>query len=215
MSEEENIEKPTCNEWDIKTLYKVAFEDMIQQRTTMMQFLLKEYGIEAVEKFFVHDNPYWAEILKVGKIKKAIVKALSHLAPGQIMKKVAEMIIEQAQYLVPLDHIDFINPDENKNIRIVRVTKCPVRKQFKKTLKKLNFTDMSESWICTFACVPILRQYCAIGNISLIQEYDEEIKGCYLKLYLEKKVDEELLEKKLSSELSSTESEVGTVKEDN
>jgi hypothetical protein len=185
---------PNCNEWNSEMLYQVAFEDMIQQRTTMMQFLLQEYGIDAVEKFFLSDNPAWAETLKVGKIKKAIVKALSHLAPRQIMNKVAEMIIEQAQYLVPLEKIDYVEPpDQNKNMKIVRVQKCPVRRQFRKTLKRLDFKDMSESWICTFACVPVLAQYCAIGNVSLLQEYDEEIKGCYLKLFLEKKVDGELI----------------------
>jgi len=199
----ENSNDLGCQEWDIKTLYKVAFEDMIQQRTTMMQFLLKEYGIEAVEKFFLKDNPYWAEVLKVGKIKKAIVKALSHLTPHQIMNKVAEMIIEQAQYLVPLDHIEYVETND-KNFKIVRVSKCPVRKQFRKTLKKLDFTNMSESWICSFACVPVLSQYCAIGNISLIQEYDPNIKGCYLKLFLEKKVDEEYI-KEQSSRLITAE----------
>ncbi|MHA1269895.1 MAG: hypothetical protein ACTSPY_08945 [Candidatus Helarchaeota archaeon] len=197
MADTEDLKELNCQEWDIKTLYKVAFEDMIQQRTTMMQFLLKEYGIEAVEKFFLNDNPNWAEILKVGKIKKAIVKALSHLAPRQIMNKVADMIIEQAQYLVPLDHIECLDIEE-KNFKVVKISKCPVRKQFKKTLKKLDFNNMSESWICSFACVPVLGQYCAIGNISLIQEYDEEIKGCYLKLFLEKKVDADLVKESTS-----------------
>ncbi len=195
LADKEESTESNCQEWDIKTLYKVAFEDMVEQRTTMMKFLYKEYGIEAVEKFFLQDNPTWAETLKVGKIKKAIVKALSHLAPRQIMNKVAEMIIEQAQYLVPLDKIDFVETDE-KNMKIVRITKCPVRRQFKKTIKKLNFNDISESWICSFACVPVLSQYCAIGNISLIQEYDEEIKGCYLKLFLENKIDDELIPEK-------------------
>ncbi|MBD3230535.1 MAG: hypothetical protein GF329_20315 [Candidatus Lokiarchaeota archaeon] len=192
MADIEEIEEMNLNEWNLKTTYKVAFQDMIQQRTTMMKFLLENYGIDAMEKFFLEDNPAWAEELKVGRIKKAIVKALSHLAPKQIMNKVADMIIEQAQYLVPLEKIDYVKTDE-KNMKIVRVKKCPVRREFRKTLKKLNFNDMSESWICSFACVPVLAQYCQVGNISLLQEYDESIKGCYLKLFLEKKVDGELM----------------------
>ena len=192
MADIEELNELNCQEWDIKTTYKVAFDDMIQQRTTMMQFLLQEYGIEAVEKFFLYDNPIWAETLKVGKVKKTIVKALSHLAPRQIMNKVAEMIIEQAQYLVPLKNIENVET-ENKNSKIVKISKCPVRKQFRKTIKKLNFTDMSESWVCTFACVPVLSQYCKIGAISLIQEYEKEEKCCFLKLGLNKKVDRELI----------------------
>ena len=179
--------------WDVGTRYNVAHEDMIQQRATMMQFLLREYGIEAVEKFFLNQNPAWAENLKVGKIKKVIVKALSKLAPRQIMNRVAEMIIEQAQYLVDLDNIESV-PTDNNNMLMIKVSKCPVRKEFKKTIKKLDFNNMSEGYICTFACVPVLRQYCSVGNVSLSHEYNEEFKGCYLKLFLEKRIGEELIE---------------------
>ncbi len=174
--------------WDIKTLYQVAFADMIEQRTTMMKFLLNNYGIEAVEKFFLHDNPQWAEKLKVGKVKKVFAKLISKLAPRMIMNKLSDIIIENAQYLVPLDHITLPEADDDK--KFIKIENCPVLKRFKKTLKALNFNDLEERYICTFACVPVIAQMASVGNCNVSAEYQE--KGCQLHVSLKAKSSENL-----------------------
>ncbi|MHA1650126.1 MAG: hypothetical protein ACTSYB_08025 [Candidatus Helarchaeota archaeon] len=176
-------DQPNWNEWDIKTKYNVAFADMIEQRTTMMKFLIDNFGIEAMEKFFLKDNPEWAEKLKIGTLKKLFVKMLSKLLPKQILAKVCDIIIENAQYLVGLDHISVVKTADN--YRTVQVTNCPVLKQFKKNLKRLKFDNLEERYICTFACVPVLGQMCQAGSCVLSAEYFE--KGCYLTVSLKPK----------------------------
>jgi len=174
--------------WDIKTLYQVAHQDMIEQRTTIMKFLLDNYGIEAVETFFLNQNPQWAEQLKVGKMKKIFAKIISKLAPRTIMNKLADIIIENAQYLVPLENIT-IN-EASDNYKIIEITKCPVLKEFKKTLKTLKFTNLEERYVCTFACVPVLAQMASVGNCDVSGDYYE--KGCRLKVSLKAKAFESL-----------------------
>lgn len=176
------------NEWDAKTIAQTRFADMIEQRTTMMKFLLDEYGIKAMEKFFLDRNPLWAEQLKVGKMKKVFAKILSKLMPKTIMEKLAEIIIENAQYLVGLENIAIT--ESTDDYEIITITDCPVVKQFKKTIKALQFNNLEERYICTFGCIPILRQMSAVGNCNLVGEYDE--KGCQLKLTLKPKPIEAL-----------------------
>jgi hypothetical protein len=169
--------------WSTKTLYQIAHQDMIEQRTTIMKFLLDTYGIEAVEEFFLNQNPQWAEQLKVGKMKKIFAKLISKLAPRMIMNKLSDIIIENAQYLVPLENIN-IN-EAFDDFKIIEITKCPVLKQFKKTLKSLKFSNLEERYICTFACVPVLDQMAQVGNCNVTSEYFE--KGCHLKVALNAK----------------------------
>ena len=169
--------------WNIKTLYQIAHQDMIEQRTTIMKFLLDNYGIEAVEEFFLNQNPQWAEQLKVGKVKKIFAKLISKLAPRMIMNKLSDIIIENAQYLVPLENIS-IN-EAFDDFKIIEITKCPVLKEFKKTLKSLKFSNLEERYICTFACVPVLDQMAQVGNCNVTSEYFE--KGCHLKVCLNAK----------------------------
>jgi hypothetical protein len=176
------------NEWDLKTKYQVAFADMIEQRTTMMKFLLDHYGIDAVEKFFLKENPGWAEHLKVGTMKKVFAKLLAKLLPRQLMAKLAEIIIENAQYLVGLENIAIT--ESTDDYEIISITDCPVVKQFKRTLKALKFQNLEERYICTFGCFPVLRQMSAVGNCNLLAEYTE--KGCQLKMALKPKAIEEL-----------------------
>jgi len=176
------------SEWDAKTIATTRFADMIEQRTTIMKFLLDEYGIKAMEKFFLEINPLWAEQLKVGTLKKVFAKMLSKLMPHTIMEKLSEIIIENAQYLVGLENIHVMEITDD--YELIDITDCPVVKQFKKTLKTLKFENLEERYICTFGCVPILRKMCAVGNCDLIAEYNE--KGCELKVALKPKALEEL-----------------------
>lgn len=176
------------SEWDLKTIAQTRFADMIEQRTTIMKFLLDEYGIKAMEKFFLDVNPLWAEHLKVGTLKKVFAKMLSKLMPRTIMEKLSEIIIENAQYLVGLENIHVTEITDD--YEMIDITECPVIKQFKKTLKTLKFENLEERYICTFGCVPILRQMSAVGNCDLLAEYNE--KGCELKVALKAKAFEEL-----------------------
>lgn len=179
------IKENKFNEWDIKTKYRVAFADMIEQRTTMMKFLLDRYGIEAVEQFFLHNNPEWAEKLKVGKMKKIFAKMLSKLLPKTILTKLSNIVIENGQYLVGVEHINV--PESTDDRRIIQITDCPVKKQFKKTIKSLKFNEIEERYICSFACVPVLAQMCAVGNCNLNAEYLDKEKGCNLIVTLKAK----------------------------
>jgi len=174
--------------WNMKTLYQIAHKDMIEQRTTMMKFLLDNYGIEAVEEYFLNQNPQWAETLKVGKLKKIFAKLISKLAPKLTMVKLSDIIIENSQYLVGLDHITI--SETTDTYRMIRITKCPVKKQFKKTLKTLKFTDLEERYICTFACVPVMAQMCTVGNCDLRAEYLDKENGCNLIVTLKAKEPE-------------------------
>ena len=176
------------NEWDLKTKYRVAFADMIEQRTTIMKFLLDRYGIEALEQFFLYDNPEWAEKLKVGKLKKIFAKMISKLAPGLMMKRLAGIIISQAQYLVGIDHVAIteVTDDYEK----LEITNCPVLKQFKKTLKALKFENLERRYVCSFACVPVLNQMCGVGNCHLTADYTD--KGCKLNVSIKPKETEVL-----------------------
>jgi len=173
--------------WDLKTTYQVAFADMIEQRTTIMEFLLVNFGIEAVEKFFLSDNPRWAEKLKVGKMKKIFAKIIAKLAPRMILNKLSDIILENAQYLVPLKHAT-INEASN-DYKIIEITNCPVLKQFKKTIKSLNFSNIEERYICTFGCIPILNQMAGVGNCNVSGTYNE--KGCFINVTLKAKQLEE------------------------
>jgi hypothetical protein len=176
------------SQWDLKTIAQTRLADMIEQRTTMMKFLLDEYGIKAMEKFFLNQNPLWAEQLKVGTMKKVFAKMLSKLMPRTIMEKLGEIIIENAQYLVGLENIAITETTDD--YEIISITDCPVVKQFKKTLKTLKFHNLEERYICTFGCFPVLRQMCAVGNCHLTAEYTE--KGCQLKMALKPRPLEEL-----------------------
>ncbi|MHA1266356.1 MAG: hypothetical protein ACTSRS_14075 [Candidatus Helarchaeota archaeon] len=189
--------------WDLKTLYQVAHADMIEQRCTIMKFLLMNYGIEAVEDFFLRQNPEWSEQLKVGKMKKIFAKLISKLMPKMILNKLSDIIIENAQYLVPLDHI--VIDDATDNYKLIHITKCPVLKQFKKTIKTLKFHDLEERYVCSFACVPVLAQMAAVGNCCVSAEYIE--KGCQLRVSLKPK-EPEILE--LTEEDSIAEIRNGT-----
>ncbi len=173
--EDTNIDNK-FNEWDLKTKYRVAFADMIEQRTTIMKFLLDNFGIESVEKFFKYDNPQWAEQLKVGKVKKIFAKMISKLAPSLLMRRLAGIIISQAQYLVGIDHVAII--ELTNGYEKLEISNCPVLKQFNKTLKALKFNNLEKRYICAFACVPVLNQMCAVGNCSLKANYTD--KGCHL-----------------------------------
>ncbi|NVM52081.1 MAG: hypothetical protein HWN66_00165 [Candidatus Helarchaeota archaeon] len=176
-------EKNKFNVWDLKTKYRVAFADMIEQRTTMMKFLLDNYGIETVEKFFLSDNPEWAEKLKVGKMKKIFAKMISKLAPSLLMRRLTGIIVSQAQYLVGIDYITVTELTDN--CEILEISNCPVLKQFKKTIKALKFSNLERRYVCSFACVPVLAQMCAVGNCNLKADYTD--KGCYLIITLKPK----------------------------
>lgn len=178
--------------WNTKTLYQVAHADMIEQRTTIMKFLLMNYGIEAVERFFLEQNPQWAEQLKVGKVKKIFAKLISKLAPRFLMDQLAGIIIENAQYLVPLDHMT-IN-EATDDYKIIEITKCPVLQNFKKTLKTLKFTDLEKRYVCSFACVPVLNQMASVGNCAVTADYSHDEKGCRLRVCLKAKEPEILSE---------------------
>ncbi len=184
------MDKPAYkfDEWDLKTKYQVAFADAVEQRTTMMKFLLDNYGIEAVEKFFLHDNPQWAEKLKVGLIKKLIAKILAKLLPHQIMRRLSEIIVTEAQYLVGLEHVTI--SEITDDYELIDIQDCPVLKQFKRTLKSLKFSNLEERYICTFACVPLIQQMAAVGYCGVQPEYFE--KGCQLRVSLKAKSAEEL-----------------------
>lgn len=176
------------NEWDLKTKYRVAFADMIEQRTTIMKFLLNNYGIEAVEQFFLHDNPEWSEKLKVGKMKKIFAKMIAKLAPSMMMKRLAGIIISQAQYLVGVDHVTITEITDN--YELLEITNCPVLKQFKKTLKALKFEDLEKHYVCSFACTPVLAQMCSVGNCNLVGEFHD--RGCTLRVSIKAKTPDML-----------------------
>jgi hypothetical protein len=179
---------PERSAWNHKTLYQVAHADMIQQRTTIMEYLLVNYGIESVEKFFLQDNAQWAEKLKVGKMKKIFAKLISKLAPRLVMNKISDIILSNAQYLVPIKHMAIDEADEDR--KIIEITKCPVLKEFKKTIKTLKFSNLEERYICTFACIPVIAQMAAVGNCNVVGEYFE--KGCTLRVTLKAKGTEML-----------------------
>ncbi|NVM31323.1 MAG: hypothetical protein HWN65_20965 [Candidatus Helarchaeota archaeon] len=175
------------NEWDLKTKYRVAFADMVEQRTTMMKFLLDNYGIEVVEKFFLLDNPEWAEKLKVGRMKKIFAKMISKLAPSLLMRRLSGIIVSQAQYLVGVEYVAITELTDD--YEMLEITNCPVLKQFKKTIKALKFNDLEKRYICSFACVPVLAKMCAVGNCNLKADYTD--KGCFLKVSLRAKESEQ------------------------
>ncbi len=174
--------------WNMKTLYQVAHQDMIEQRTTIMKFLLENYGIEAVEEFFLHQNPHWSETLKVGKLKKIFAKLISKLSSKLILNKLSDIIIENAQYLVPLTHMTI--REASDEYKLIEISKCPVLKQFKKTIKTLKVNDFEKRYICTFACVPVLAQMAAVGNCAVASDYTHDEKGCLLRVSLKAKEPE-------------------------
>ena len=162
-----------------------------------MKFLLDNYGIEAVEDFFLNQNPVWSETLKVGKMKKIFAKLISKFAPKFLMDKLAGMIIENAQYLVPLDRMTIREATED--YKIIEISKCPVLKKFKKTIKTLKFNDLEKRYICTFACVPVLAQMAAVGNCSVTSDYTHDDKGCQLCVSLKAKEPELLQQTEVDS----------------
>ncbi|MFX1298751.1 MAG: hypothetical protein ACFFD2_28315, partial [Promethearchaeota archaeon] len=113
-------------------------------------------------------------------------KIIAKLAPRMIMNKVSDIVIENAQYLVPLNHVT-INEASN-DFKIIEITKCPVLKRFKKTIKSLKFNDLEERYICTFACIPVLGQMAAVGNCNVTSEYFE--KGCQIRVTIKAKASE-------------------------
>ncbi|MFX1297180.1 MAG: hypothetical protein ACFFD2_20290 [Promethearchaeota archaeon] len=198
--QEEEVDFPyDWSEWDLKTKYQIAFADMIEQRTTMMKFLIDNYGIEACMKFFLEQNPEWSEKLKIGKLKKIFAKMLAKLVPKMLLIKLSDIIISNAQYLIGLEHISI--QETTNSHRIIKITKCPVKKQFKKTIKTLKFSDLEERYICTFACIPVLKQMCAVGNCNLRAEYLDKERGCYLIVSLKTK-ESELLDQSKNDSLT-------------
>ena len=113
---------------------------------------------------------------------------LSKLAPKMIMRRMAEIIVENAQYLVGLDHVTITEISDD--YETLEIKKCPVVKQFKKTIKALNFDDLEKRYVCTFACVPVLNQMCGVGNLYLTADYTED--GCQLLVKMKPKGSEEL-----------------------
>lgn len=170
------------SEWDIKSKYETAFEDTVIMRITVMKFLLEKYGIDVVKEYFLEYGPECLEKLRVGKLKKTLINVVSKLAKKQVLKKLTDILIENVQYIVDLKHVWIGEPEDNTIL--INVTKCPFLKRFKKLNKKLGF-ELEERYICTFSCIPMIRQMLDIGNCDLRYSFFE--KGCKLTAFVKSK----------------------------
>lgn len=168
------------SEWSIKDKYDMAFRDMVELRLTIMKYLLDRYGIEEVREFFEHKNPEWIEKLRIGKMKRGLARALSKLAPKQVMKKMADAVVEQVQYIVPLENI-WVGESNNDYIPL-SMTNCPLLKRFNKMARKLKFDDIQERYICEFVCRSTLDHILSVGRCTINATFIE--KGCEAKIVL-------------------------------
>jgi hypothetical protein len=162
------------DEWNDYHKYEVTLENLLENHVTYMKFLEDNFGKEAIPKYYDTKNEMNYQ-RRIGTGIKLAAKIMKTLSSKKFFDLFIDIMIKQAQYMIPLKCIAGIDYTERK--AVMHIEKCLTKRLFRRGIKKFKVQEqISENAFCEYNCIPTFQTYGRIGNIVVSALFKE--KGC-------------------------------------
>jgi len=155
---------------NFKKLHKKAQEHLFFQIYSASDYILKNYGEEALKDYFKCNQESFFD-LKMSALYKVMEGVIKKLPKKLKIKEGLKMFLKELEFVEDLKNVEVLEKSGEKGV--FEITKCSIRKEFNKLAKKAKKPELIDKCcVWCFEGIPITKNY----GIDFAIELTE--KGC-------------------------------------